>query len=210
MIVQDWNRYLAASGFTFLKSELSRHSSAHNRAVSADFDFSTTPSYLRCLIVRSASSLTIFLLLMWGPSVSSQESPSELMPVTPIAIEQGYLHGRGLTRVDPSEFDGDNLTRDEDFTSDSYTHHFYTGKIFVAVYEAGPGRVYIDGAPFDEFVQILEGRLILTPDGGEPVEFKQGESLVVPRGYRGYWYMPEKYRELIVINTGYAQTEGGP
>ena len=39
--------------------------------------------------------------------------------MTPIAIEQGYLEGRGLTRLDPSEFDGENVTRDEDFTSDS-------------------------------------------------------------------------------------------
>ena len=101
------------------------------------------------------------------------------------------------------------MTRDEDFTSESYTHAFYAGKIFVAVYEAGPGRVYIDGAVYDEFIQILEGRLILTPDGGDAIEFKQGESLVVPQGYKGYWYMPEKYRELIIINTDYAQTEGG-
>ena len=66
------------------------------------------------------------------------------------------------------------------------------------------------GTPSDlEFVQILEGRLILTPDGGDAIEFKQGESLVVPQGYKDYWYMPEKYRELIIINTDYAQAEGG-
>ena len=98
----------------------------------------------------------------------------EEIKVIPIAIEQSYLEGRGLTRVDPSEFDGDNVTRDDDFTSPSYKHGFHTGKIFVAVFEAGPGRVYINGAVYDEFVQILEGRLILTPDGGDAVEFKQG------------------------------------
>ena len=161
-------------------------------------------------MMNFATMVPTLLLLLLGQSVNSQESPPELTPVIPIAIEQGYLEGRGLTRVDPSEFDGENVTRDEDFTSDSYTHGFYTGKIFVAVYEAGPGRVYIDGALFDEFVQILEGRLILTPDAGEAVEFKQGESLVVPQGYKGYWYMPEKYRELIVINTDYARAKSGP
>ena len=161
-------------------------------------------------MMNYTSIVTILLLLLSGQNVNGQESPPEPMPVIPIAIEQGYLEGRGLTRVDPSEFDGENVTRDDDFTSDSYTHAFYAGKIFVAVYEAGPGRVYIDGAVYDEFVQILEGRLILTPDGGDAIEFKQGESLVVPQGYKGYWYMPEKYRELIIINTDYAQTEGGP
>ena len=160
-------------------------------------------------MMNYTSIVTILLLLLSGQNVNSQESPPEPTPVIPIAIEQGYLEGRGLTRLDPSELDGENVTRDEDFTSESYTHAFYAGKIFVAVYEAGPGRVYIDGAVYDEFIQILEGRLILTPDGGDAIEFKQGESLVVPQGYKGYWYMPEKYRELLIINTDYAQTEGG-
>ena len=155
-------------------------------------------------MMNFATIVTMLLLLLSGQSVNSQESPSGPTRVIPIAIEQGYLEGRGLTRVDPSESDGENVTRDEDFTSDSYTHAFYTGKIFVAVYEAGPGRVYIDGALYDEFVHILEGRLILTPDGGDAVEFKQGQSLVVPQGYKGYWYMPEKYRkwsEFAIANT---------
>ena len=140
----------------------------------------------------------------------SQESSSVPTTVIPIAIELSYLEGRGLTRVDPSEFDGEGITRDDDYTSDSYKHDFHLGKILVAVYEAGPGKVYIDGAVYDEFVQILEGRLILTPDGGDAVEFKQGDSLVVPQGYKGYWHMPEKYRELIIINTDYAQTKDEP
>lgn len=161
-------------------------------------------------MMNYTSIVTILLLLLSGQNVNSQESTPEPTPVIPIAIEQRYLEGRGLTRLDPSELDGENVTRDEDFTSESYTHAFYAGKIFVAVYEAGPGRVYIDGAVYDEFIQILEGRLILTPDGGDAVEFKQGESLVVPQGYKGYWYMPEKYRELIVINTDYARAKGEP
>jgi len=138
-----------------------------------------------------------------------QESSTAPTTVIPVAIEQSYLEGRGLTRVDPSEFDGEGITQVGDATSESTKHDFYLGKILVAVYEAGPGKVYIDGAVYDEFVQILEGRLILTPDGGDAVEFKQGDSLVVPQGYKGYWHMPEKYRELIIINTDYAQTEDG-
>ena len=80
-----------------------------------------------------ATVVTLLLLIFSGQTVNSQESSSEQAPVMPIAIDQGYLEGRGLTRVDPSEFDGENVTRDDDFTSDSYTHAFYAGKIFVAV-----------------------------------------------------------------------------
>ena len=152
-----------------------------------------------------AKIATLLVLILLGQSVMSQESSSAPTAVIPIAIEQSYLEGRGLTRVDPSEFDDENITRDEAYTSESYKHDFYAGKIYVAVYEAGPGRVYIDGAVYDEFVQILEGRLILTPDGGDAVEFKQGDSLIVPKGYTGYWHMPEKYRELIVIDTAYME-----
>lgn len=35
------------------------------------------------------------------------------------------------------------------------------------------------------------------------MEFKQGDSLVVPKGYTGTWEMPEKFRELIVIDTDF-------
>ena len=124
----------------------------------------------------------------------------------PIAIEQGILEGKGLTQGDMSEFeDSDNITQDEDGSAGFSMHTFHTGKITVAVYEAEPGKVHIDGAVYDEFVQILEGRLILTPDSGGEFEFKAGESLVVPKGYKGGWHMPEKYRELIVIDTAYLE-----
>ena len=63
----------------------------------------------------------------------SQESSSAPTTVIPIAIEQSYLEGRGLTRVDPSEFDGENITRDEDYTSESYKHDFYAGKHVVVI-----------------------------------------------------------------------------
>ena len=127
----------------------------------------------------------------------------------PIAIEQGILEGKGLTQGDMSEFeDSDNITQDEDGSAGFSMHTFHTGKITVAVYEAEPGKVHIDGAVYDEFVQILEGRLILTPDSGGEFEFRAGESLVVPKGYKGGWHMPEKYRELIVIDTAYLEESG--
>ena len=139
----------------------------------------------------------------------SEESSAEPKGILPIAIEQGILDGRGLTQGDNSEFeDEDNITQDEDASGGFSTHMFHTGKIMVSVYEAEPGKVHIDGSLYDEFVQILEGRLILTPDSGGEFEFKTGESLVVPKGYKGGWHMPEKYRELIVIDTAYLEESG--
>ena len=62
-------------------------------------------------------------------------------------------------------------------------------------------------ARYDEFVHILEGRLILSLADGESWEFRKGDSLVVPKGFTGYWEMPEKYRELIVIDTSYLESK---
>ena len=139
----------------------------------------------------------------------SEESSAVPQGILPIAIERGILDGKGLTQGDMSEFeDGEGITQGEDGSAGFSTHMFHTGKIMVSVYEAEPGMVHIDGSLYDEFVQILEGRLILTPDSGGEFEFKTGESLVVPKGYKGGWHMPEKYRELIVIDTAYLEESG--
>ena len=139
----------------------------------------------------------------------SNESSATPQGILPIAIEQGILEGKGPDPGRYEEFeDGESITQGEDGSAGFSTHMFHTGKIMVSVYEAEPGKVHIDGSLYDEFVQILEGRLILTPDSGGEFEFKTGESLVVPKGYKGGWHMPEKYRELIVIDTAYLEESG--
>ena len=131
------------------------------------------------------------------------ESANEPAQILPIRLEQNILDGQGLISGDPTEFEGEGMTREGE-AAPFAMHNFHTGKITVSVYESEPSKVFIDGSPYDEFVYILEGRLILTPQGGSAQEYKQGESLVVPKGYVGHWEMPEKYRELIVIDADYA------
>ena len=136
---------------------------------------------------------------------TSEEKSTPETKIVPIAIEKSFLEGKGLTAGDPSEFDDEGVTQEnpDEAPNEFSTHNFFAGKIAVSVYECDPAKVRIDGLPYDEYVHILEGRLILSHDDGETFEFKQGESLVVPRGFTGYWHMPEKYRELIIINTDY-------
>jgi uncharacterized cupin superfamily protein len=71
----------------------------------------------------------------------------------------------------------------------------------VSVYESKPGKVRIEGSVYDEFITVLEGTLILRPDSGGEYTYEAGESLIVPKGYIGGWEMPERYRELIVVDT---------
>ena len=124
----------------------------------------------------------------------------------PISVDRGLLTGEGLIAGDLSEFDDEGITTDDE-AADFRTHNFHTGNIMVSVYEAGPGKVRIEGSVYDEFITILEGRLILTPDVGGEYEYKAGDSLIVPKGYQGGWEMPERYRELIVVDTEFMQAE---
>ena len=125
--------------------------------------------------------------------------------IRPLRVEQSFLEGKGLTPGDPAAFD-EYIERDDEDTSANAattysTHTFHSGKIDVSIYESDPGKVRIDNLPYDEYVHILEGRLILSHDDGETFEFEQGDSLIIPAGFTGYWHMPLKYRELIVVNT---------
>jgi uncharacterized cupin superfamily protein len=55
--------------------------------------------------------------------------------------------------------------------------------------------------PYDEFVQVLQGEVTLTPVKGEKQTYRVGENFTVPKGWMGTWDMPVKYREMIVIET---------
>ncbi len=163
--------------------------------------FLTLAAVVSTLSLNACSSIS-------GGTAKEKTQPMDQSRIVPIAIAESYLEGRGLVAADLSESDPNdsNVVSDEPIENSSQVFHM--GKIMVAVYEAAPGKVHIDDAKYDEFVQILEGRLILTPDGGdESYEYKTGDSFVVPKGYTGTWHMPEKYRELIVIDTSYLESE---
>lgn len=149
-------------------------------------------------------ALTSLLLLNTNSSfaqdkVTEGTSTQMTKKINPIQIEKHFLEGKGLTAIDPATAADEGVTTEGPINSS--THLFFEGKISAYVFDVSPGRVRIDGLPYDEYVHILEGRLILTPDDGEEVEFKKGDSLIVPEGYTGYWTMPEKYREFVIINT---------
>ncbi|KSV74477.1 hypothetical protein N182_27940 [Sinorhizobium sp. GL2] len=50
-----------------------------------------------------------------------------------------------------------------------------------------------------EYVHMIEGRIIITPDGGEPVRVGPGDAFVVERGFTGTWKIEEKVRKHFVI-----------
>ncbi len=68
----------------------------------------------------------------------------------------------------------------------------------VGVWECTPGPSYWT-LETHEFVQILAGRMTVTPDGGEPAEIGAGDTAVFPRGWAGTWQIHETIRKVYVI-----------
>jgi uncharacterized cupin superfamily protein len=79
----------------------------------------------------------------------------------------------------------------------------YQGKeLRMSIYEDDPATFAItEPFPFDEYVLVLSGKLILTDAGGQVHEYVAGDSLVVPKGFTGTWQMLGNYRELVAIGT---------
>ena len=125
------------------------------------------------------------------------KNPDSALPIT---IPPHFLDGEGLVTGDLAEFDDEGITGEGEPLG-FRTYNFHTGNIMVSVYESKPGKVRIEGSVYDEFITVLEGTLILRPDSGGEYTYKAGESLIVPKGYIGGWEMPERFRELIVVDT---------
>jgi uncharacterized cupin superfamily protein len=76
----------------------------------------------------------------------------------------------------------------------------HQGEFVVVVYESEAAVIDVSYPfPYDEYVLVLEGEVILTSTSGERQRYGVGESFVVPQGWTGTWDMPVKYREKIVV-----------
>lgn len=65
-------------------------------------------------------------------------------------------------------------------------------------WEATPGVYHAEYAAW-EFVHMIEGRIIITPDGGESNEVGPGDAFVVEKGFQGTWKIEETALKHFVI-----------
>jgi uncharacterized cupin superfamily protein len=73
--------------------------------------------------------------------------------------------------------------------------------VHTGVWEATPGATHsIKGQTF-EFCHILSGVVELTPEGGQPVVYKAGDSFVMKPGFVGVWRTIETVRKIYVTVT---------
>lgn len=82
------------------------------------------------------------------------------------------------------------------------TERMYEGELVTEVRSSRPTTAEISAPlPYDEFVWMLDGELVLTPKGGEAVSYGPGEGVVVPKGFVGTRETRGDYRELVIIET---------
>jgi hypothetical protein len=73
-----------------------------------------------------------------------------------------------------------------------------TEQFFAGVWAATPGCWAVRYTEH-EFCHLLEGRVVITSDAGERLEFSRGDSFVMPAGFSGTWEVIEECRKLYAI-----------
>lgn len=65
-------------------------------------------------------------------------------------------------------------------------------------WQAGPGTSYWDFADYTEAIYIIEGTLVATETGQEPVTLGPGDAAVFPVGWKGEWNAPTGLKKFYV------------
>jgi len=87
-------------------------------------------------------------------------------------------------------------------TNQHWQKELHRGEVAVTIYESAAAVIDISHPfPYDEFVLVLEGEVTLTDPEGNAQTYREGDSFTVPKGWRGTWDMPARYREMIVVET---------
>lgn len=73
-------------------------------------------------------------------------------------------------------------------------HTSEDSKMMSGYWEATPGTYHATYSAY-EFVHVIEGKMTITPDGGEPVHIKAGDAFVVEADFKGLWTIEETIRK---------------
>jgi uncharacterized cupin superfamily protein len=139
--------------------------------------------------------LTLALGLVFGvvALTTAEESEVKSSEKVPMKLDPEKLAGKGLESIPP--WPGEALIEGE---SKHWGDVLFRGDIIVEVYEAVPSILKIV-APYDEFIYILEGELVITDLEGRAFRYAAGDHVVMPKGFEGTWQTIGRYRELIVV-----------
>ena len=148
-----------------------------------------------CLVVTS-------VLALWTitqPGVTAEPDPvPKVATIHPLRLDAAALKDIALTPRPPVP--GNILLHG---VSQPHSAVLFKSESIVAVvFEEQPVKLALKapGMPYDEFVHILGGTLILTDADGQAHEFNAGDSLLIPKGFTGTWETRENFRELALVS----------
>jgi uncharacterized cupin superfamily protein len=75
------------------------------------------------------------------------------------------------------------------------------GRIMSGTWRATPGTYHATYTDY-EFVHIIAGRIIITQDGGHPVEVGPGDAFAVEADFKGHWTILEPVIKHFVVVVG--------
>jgi uncharacterized cupin superfamily protein len=137
------------------------------------------------------SPCLLIALFLAAVRFGAQAAP-EILP-----LDAGELRQMDLESVPP--FPAELVLEGKSENWDSVIHQ---GQFVVSVFEASPAVIDVsEPFPYDEFVLVLEGTVILTSIDGGSQTYNPGDTFLVPKGWLGTWDMPVKYREMVIIET---------
>lgn len=101
-----------------------------------------------------------------------------------------------LSSVEPSSetLDGWVVTEGNPSMKTWVLHESADSKMMSGFWEATPGTYHATYSAY-EFVHVIEGKMTITPDGGEPVHIKAGDAFVVEADFKGTWKIEETIRK---------------
>ena len=73
-------------------------------------------------------------------------------------------------------------------------HSSNDGNMISGYWECTPGTYHATYTDY-EFVHLIKGRIVITPDGGTPVTVNAGDAFVVEANFKGTWKIEEKVRK---------------
>ena len=101
-------------------------------------------------------------------------------------LDHDRLAGKNLGEFTPYEPEsGDLIARGHEY--------FYSvdGNLGIGVWESKPGKMTYVDLEYDELMVVLDGSLVMTDEHGKTEVFKEGEGLVLPKGWSGTLAVPQ-------------------
>ncbi|MEM6725335.1 MAG: cupin domain-containing protein [Bacteroidota bacterium] len=126
--------------------------------------------------MRTCLLLTLFSV--FGNQLLAQVAIADTLPPTPFKIDQRYLSGLDLPKID--------LKDKPDL--EYFQKRIYKGTDLSIYMLGGETKVnQLENFGIDEFVYYLSGRADITAASGNVYQFYGGDYLFVPKGFTGQW-----------------------